>query len=147
MHHITTGFQMPKGSETILVAEGDEGLRTLLRIGLELCGYAVMAATSGHDALRLADEHDRPIELLISDVALPEMDGPELARQLTARRAELKVLLLSSHLDELAGVELDVAVLRKPVRPSALVAKVREILDSAPASLDSRPEAAMCPCC
>jgi len=147
MYHVSNGYRMPKGTETILVAEGEESLRTLLRIGLELCGYTVIAAAGGRDALHLAGQYDRPIDLLISDVVLPEMDGPALARQLAALRADLRVLLLSSCFDELDGADLDVAVLRKPVRPSALVARVREILDSAPASLDSQPEAEMFPCC
>jgi two-component system cell cycle sensor histidine kinase/response regulator CckA len=147
MNDSTTAFKVPRGSETILVAEDNEALRALLRIGLEICGYHVLAAASGREALRLAALRDGPIALLITGVVMPEIGGPELARRLAARRPGLKVLLLSGPSEEMARLGKDAAILRKPFRPSALVAKVREILDRGPAAEPHGPSpAAICSC-
>ena len=122
---------VPRGSETILVAEDDEMLRTLLGIALESCGYTVLAAAGGAEALQLAELHDGAVQLLISDVVMRGMDGFELADRLVAIHPELRVLLLSGYpVDpELHG---DVAFLQKPFRPSVLVARVRALLDAPP---------------
>ena len=119
------------GAATILVVEDDRPLRELLRLTLESCDYRVLAAADAAEALRLAEPPDPPIALLVSDVTLPGMSGPDLARRLAASRAGLKVLLLSgySRADTLVGEET--AFLEKPFRPRALAAKVREILGPA----------------
>jgi CheY-like chemotaxis protein len=127
-------YSVPRGSETILVAEDDEALRTLLRIALESCGYTVLAGASGPAALQLAERHLEPIALLVSDVTMPGMEGPELARTLAAIRPGLKVLLLSGYGRDPAYLDDGVDFMQKPFRPSALVARVREILDLAPAA-------------
>jgi two-component system cell cycle sensor histidine kinase/response regulator CckA len=146
MKDSATAFKVPRGSETILVAEDDEALRALLRIGLEICGYNVLAAASGREALRLAALRDGPISLLITDVTMPGIDGPELARRLAARRPCLKVLLLSGYAPDPARLDRGAAFLQKPFRPAQLVAKVRALLDSAAAPSRGASEAAMCPC-
>jgi two-component system, cell cycle sensor histidine kinase and response regulator CckA len=146
----TAAYSLPRGSETVLIAEDDEALRALVRIALETCGYSVLAATGGADALRLARLHGGPISLLVSDVVMPGMDGPELARRLAACRPGLKVLLFSGYPGEADLLPSGAAFLQKPFRPSRLVEKVREVLDAEPpAPLPStrRPaEAASCAC-
>ena len=132
-------YSVPKGSETILVAEDDDVLRTLLQVALESCGYRVLASASGPAALQLAERHGELIALLVSDVTMPGMEGPELARRLAASRPALKVLLLSGYDLDPAFLDAGVGFLQKPFRPSALVARVREILDFAPASTRSPP--------
>jgi len=134
-------YSVPRGSETILVAEDDEVLRTLLRIALESCGYTVLAGASGPAALQLAERHGEPIALLVSDVTMPGMEGPELARRLATIRPGLKVLLLSGYGRDPALLDEGVDFMQKPFRPSALVARVRELLDLAPAATRSAPSA------
>jgi two-component system cell cycle sensor histidine kinase/response regulator CckA len=146
MNDSATAFKVPKGSETILVAEDNEALRTLLRIGLEICGYYVLAAANSREALRIAALRDGPIALLVTDVTMPEIDGPELARRLTARRPDLKVLLLSGYSRDLERLDTDTAILQMPFRPSELVAKVREVLDSGQAEPHRRFPAAIRAC-
>lgn len=136
MNDVLAAYSVPRGSETILVAEDDEVLRTLLQIALESCGYTVMASASGPAALELAERHAEPIALLVSDVTMPGMEGPELARRLAAVRPGLRVLLLSGYSLDPALLDAGVDFLQKPFRPSALVARVRGILDLAPAPMD-----------
>jgi two-component system cell cycle sensor histidine kinase/response regulator CckA len=128
----TAVYSVPRGTETILVAEDDEMLRALLGISLESCGYTVLMAADGPEALRLAELHDGPIALLISDLVMRGMDGCQLARRLTSIRPDLTVLLLSGYNRD-PRLAAGFAFLQKPCRPSALVARVREILDAAPA--------------
>ena len=134
MNDVLAAYSVPRGSETILVAEDDEVLRTLLQIALASCGYTVLASASGPAALALAERHAEPIALLVSDVTMPGMEGPELARRLLAIRPGLRVLLLSGYSRDPAVLDAGVEFLQKPVRPSALVAEVRRILDPAPAT-------------
>jgi|GEM_PF-2357293 len=129
-----TAYSLPKGSETILVAEDNEMLRALLQVALESCGYTVLASASGPEALALAEQHGKSIALLVSDVVMPGMDGPELARRLATIRPRLQVLLLSGYGADPALLAAGVHFLQKPFRPSLLVATVREILDLAPAT-------------
>src|ERR1700687_2672884 len=129
-----TAYSLPRGSETILVAEDNEALRALLQVALESCGYTVLASPMGSEVLELPSRHDEPIALLVSDVVMPGMDGPELARRLAAIRPRLQVLLLSGYGPEPALLAAGIHFLQKPFRPSLLVATVREILDLAPAT-------------
>jgi two-component system, cell cycle sensor histidine kinase and response regulator CckA len=132
MNDVLAAYSVPRGAETILVAEDDEVLRTLLQIALASCGYTVLATASGPAALELAGRHAEPIALLVSDVTMPGMEGPELARRLTAIRPGLRVLLLSGYSHDPARLDAGVDFLQKPFRPSALVATVRRILDPGP---------------
>jgi DNA-binding response OmpR family regulator len=139
----TAAFSVPRGSETILVVHEDERLRLILQISLESSGYAVLAAASGAEALRLAELHDGPIALLVADVLMPQMSSSELALRLAANRPYLNVLLLSGTPPD-PRLAAAAAFLQKPFRPSILVAKVHRILHSAPAggrALAARPQA------
>ena len=126
-----------RGYETVLIAEDDEDVRALTAEVLRLHGYATLVAT-GTDALRIGAELDRTIDLLVTDVVMPEVTGPELRQALTATRRDLKVLYLSGHTDDALrarGFEPSgAAFLRKPFTPDVLARKVREILETSPAN-------------
>lgn len=123
----------PRGSETVLVAEDESGLRALTRKILEAKGYEVLTAANGTDALGIAERYLGPIQLLISDVVMPGMGGRELAQRLAAVRPAAKVLFVSGHTDEVItyhGVlDTGTAFLQKPFTAEALARRVREVLD------------------
>jgi len=125
---------LPRGSETLLLVEDEEGLRELARETLEMQGYTVLPARHGEEALRLSNAHASPIHLLVTDVVMPEMSGRELARHLTEPGSELKVLYMSGYAGE-AVVRHGVldngnAFLQKPFTLDVLAHKVREVLDA-----------------
>jgi two-component system, cell cycle sensor histidine kinase and response regulator CckA len=126
-----------RGSETILVAEDEDGVRSLTKEVLEKYGYTVLEASNGEEALKIAERHEGPLDLLLSDVVMPRMGGPELAQELLARRPAVKVLYMSGYTDHpmvrRGVVNAGVAFLQKPFTPTVLVSRIREILESRPA--------------
>jgi len=121
------------GTETILLAEDEAAVRTLARRILEKHGYKLLLAATGRDGVQVAEQHAAPIDLLVTDVVMPEMGGRELAQRLTARQPGLKVLYLSGYTDDAIvhhGVlDAGVAFLQKPFKPDDLVRKIRAVLD------------------
>ena len=118
---------------TILVVEDEEEVRALTRDVLEMHGYAVLEALDADDALRLGVTHPGTIDLLITDVVMPRVSGPELARRLRAGRPTLRVLCMSGYpesADRPAGEAAWNGWLQKPFNPEGLIAKVRECLAS-----------------
>jgi PAS domain S-box-containing protein len=123
------------GSETILLAEDEEAVRDLARVFLTKVGYVVLEARNGAEALKIAADHPGPIHLLLTDVIMPKMGGPELADRLAPTRPGIKVLYMSGYA-EYAAVEHEIihsgsAALQKPFALEALARKVREVLDGA----------------
>jgi PAS domain S-box-containing protein len=120
------------GHETILVVEDEDGLRRLVREVLEQRGYNVLAARSGAEALDLAASAGR-IDLLLTDVVMPKMNGRELAEALATTRPALPVLYLSGYTDEMVtgtGILSESAeFLQKPFTPEKLARRIRDILD------------------
>src|SRR5262249_58730082 len=90
---------LPRGSEPVLLVEDEEGVRDLNRQVLQLCGYTVLTAGDGVEALRLSGQHAGPVHLLVTDVLMPQMGGRELSEVLSAQRPGLKVLFLSGYAD------------------------------------------------
>jgi two-component system cell cycle sensor histidine kinase/response regulator CckA len=130
---ITPAEQL-EGSETILVVEDEEALRTLLCRFFRLYGYKVLESRHGGEALLICERHQEPIHLMVTDVVMPQMSGKELSDRLTLLHPEMKVFYMSGYTDsDLApyGV-LDSmqTLIPKPFRPLDLVKKVREFLDS-----------------
>jgi CheY-like chemotaxis protein len=122
-----------QGDETILLVEDEDGVRELLYKVLTEHGYTVIEARHGRDALSVAAGHSEPIQLLLTDVVMPEMGAGELAEQLLAQRPDLKVLFISGYTnDEVVrrGVSgHEAAFIQKPFQPEELMRKVREVLD------------------
>jgi signal transduction histidine kinase len=124
----------PRGSETILLVEDEEIVRSLEREVLEENGYKVLEARSPLHALELAAEHAGAIDLLVTDVVMPELSGRQLAERITTKRPEVKILYTSGYADDAIvrhGVlEPGISLLAKPLTPASLANKVREVLDS-----------------
>jgi two-component system, cell cycle sensor histidine kinase and response regulator CckA len=121
------------GHESILLVEDEVSLRNLAARALRARGFTVMLAGDGVEALRLLEVHREPLDLLVTDVVMPNMDGRELADRLRARMPGLKVLFLSGYMDDALlrrGVfESNETLLLKPFTPSSLAQRVREVLD------------------
>jgi signal transduction histidine kinase/DNA-binding LacI/PurR family transcriptional regulator len=123
----------PHGSETILLVEDDPGVRGAIRRFLKLHGYQVLQAGDGREALRLCEQHDGPVHLVVADVMMPGMRGPELVDRLARIRPETPVLYVSGYTDSTSIQETlsapTVSLLQKPFTAEALARKVRELLD------------------
>lgn len=121
------------GRETILLVEDEESVRAIARRALEEQGYKVLETGRGVDAIRLATEHDEPIDLLVTDVVMPEVGGRQLADAVRAHRPGVRVLYISGYTDDSVvhhGVlDASDAFLQKPFTPTALARKVRAVLD------------------
>ena len=121
-------------SPTVLVVEDEEEVRALARDVLEMNGYVVLEALSPAHALELGETHPGAIDLLITDVVMPGMSGPELARRLRARRPALRVLCMSGYPESedrrVEGAPAWTAWLQKPFTPDVLMGKVRDCLTS-----------------
>jgi two-component system cell cycle sensor histidine kinase/response regulator CckA len=125
-----------RGTETILVVEDEDQVRAIVVNILRRQGYHVIPAENAGEALLLCDKRGEAIDLLLTDVVMPHMSGPELAARLKANRPRLRVLCMSGYTDDSIvrhGVlESGVAFVQKPVTPHVLATKVREVLDANP---------------
>jgi two-component system cell cycle sensor histidine kinase/response regulator CckA len=128
--------ELPRGSETILMVEGDAALREVTYDFLQSRGYVVIPAGSPEEALQLAELHDGTIDFLLTDVIMPKMSGHQLAARLSKVRPEMKVLYVSGYADGITrdGVheasEGGLAFLQKPYTHHALNRKIRETIDA-----------------
>jgi PAS domain S-box-containing protein len=129
---------LPQGSETILLVEDEESIRSLVRGILRSRGYTVLEAGRPLEALEISRKFDQPIDLLFTDVVMPQMSGREVAEQISAARPNTKVLYMSGYTDQAIAhhgvLNPGVPFLQKPFTPDALAQKVREVLDTIPAS-------------
>jgi CheY-like chemotaxis protein len=127
---------LPRGTETILLVEDEQGIRRLGRLILEAQGYSVLEAPSGASALTTAEGHAEPIHLILTDVVMSGMTGRDLSERLIKARPSIKVLYMSGHTGDAIvrhGVlEPGIAFLQKPFSPADLARKVREVLDAPP---------------
>ncbi len=127
-------------SETVLLVEDEEGVRTVVRGFLEVRGYRVLEAADGPAAIRLASHQNGPIHLLLTDMVMPSMNGPELAERILEKHPSVKVLYMSGYTPGGArhnhNLDLQAAFLEKPFSGEALGKKLREVLD-APLSRES----------
>ena len=122
------------GGETVLLVEDDASVCELVRAVLSKQGYSVLAARRPQEAETICREHGQGIDLLLTDVILPEMSGPELAKRLVVERAGMRVLFMSGYIDDSVVRqeirEKGIAYLQKPFTPGNLVKKVRDVLDA-----------------
>ncbi len=121
------------GTETILLVEDDAQVRTFAADSLRILGYTVLAAENGKHALQMLSENAAVVDLLVTDVIMPEMDGPTLAETIGQRMSDIPVLFMSGYADDLLGnkgaLTRTVQYLQKPFSSHALAKKVRAVLD------------------
>jgi hypothetical protein len=121
------------GSETVLLCEDEEGVRHLIEYVLTASGYKVLATDAPHAALELAVENAEPVDLLVTDVIMPDMSGPELARRMQSLRPGLRTLFVSGYTAETVRgrgrLPADSAFLEKPFDQLSLLRSVRTLLD------------------
>jgi CheY-like chemotaxis protein len=122
-----------KGSETILLVDDEEGVRKLVFAVLKSNGYDVVEASNGASALAAYEKNRHKIDMVLTDVVMPQMSGFELGKQLEEGAPGLKILYMSGYRDNAiggTGTEIPRAFLHKPFTPDVLLAKVREVLDA-----------------
>ncbi len=131
-------INMAHGRETILLVEDEPAVRGLVHETLRLHGYTVLEARHGIEALLASAKYVGPIHLLLTDVVMPQMSGPEIAEKILTVRPEIKVLYMSGYPDhpvfDQGGVSRQTGFLPKPFSPPVLAKKVREVLDSVKAA-------------
>jgi signal transduction histidine kinase len=124
---------IPVGTETVLLVEDEEMVRKLSQEILEDSGYRVVVATNGKEGLRVCQEFGEHIDLIITDVVMPEMNGREMAEQVALLRPTTKVLFMSGYTDDAIvrhGIlEENMSYMQKPFLPNTLALKAREVLD------------------
>ena len=124
---------LPADSETIVVVEDKGQVRELVQEILQAEGYTILTAAEGEEGLRLCTEYDGPIDLLLTDVVMPGLSGPEMAQCILPVHPTIKVVFMSGYASDAIGAHgvLDpgTAFLQKPFMPDILIGKVRETLD------------------
>jgi PAS domain S-box-containing protein len=126
--------ELPQGRETVLLTEDEEQVRKMIRMILEMNGYHVLEASGGDEALALYKQHEGQIDLVMTDVVMPQMSGRELAQSLEILHPGIKVLYMSGYTDDAIVrhglLDQEIAFLQKPFTPDALMRKMREVLDA-----------------
>ena len=126
------------GSETILLVEDADLVRTLARRVLETAGYAVIEAANAEAAIQLCKSQNghQKIDLLLTDVVMPGMSGNDMSKVLLAKQPDMPVLFMSGYTDDAivqhGMLEAGINFIQKPFSPGALAMKVREVLDTHP---------------
>ncbi|HST09520.1 MAG TPA: response regulator, partial [Terriglobales bacterium] len=127
-----------RGSETVLLVEDENAVRHPTFEFLKQCGYKVIEAKDGLQAIGAAHKHDGPIDLMVTDVVMPGMSGGQLAELLAEKYSEMKVLFVSGYSEQVVLrhkiASLQTNFLQKPFTLKSLAAKVREILDTTAAA-------------
>jgi two-component system cell cycle sensor histidine kinase/response regulator CckA len=122
------------GSETILVIDDQDRIRTVTRMLLEAHGYQVLEADGGESAMRVIEAMTSPLHLVLTDIVMPGLTGPQVAELLLARYPSLPILFMSGFTDDVVirqGIQASSAnFLQKPFTASTLAKKVREALDA-----------------
>jgi CheY-like chemotaxis protein len=128
-----TSTEIPKGSETVLLVEDDSNLRNLVARVLRSCGYTILVAASGAEALAIAGDPSKSIDAVITDVVMPGMNGRELVEKLVEARPGIGFMFMSGYTDDdvlRRGVlQGETAFLQKPFTPDQLARKVRGVID------------------
>jgi len=125
---------LPEGTETLLVVEDDELVRGLIDEVLAPLGYRVLTTASGDEALKTSDSFPGHVDLLLTDVVMPGMNGRQLAEVMRTRRPGIKVLFMSGYTQDALStqgiLEPGVALIHKPLRAGTLARQIRQVLDS-----------------
>jgi CheY-like chemotaxis protein len=131
-----SAFLAATGSETVLLVEDINELREMMDVTLQSNGYRVIGARDGEDAVRKANSFDGAIHLIVTDIAMPRLNGPEAVLQIRRNRPNIKAIFITGYAEQAPDQEAKVrfsVTLEKPVQPQSLLAKIREILDEQPA--------------
>jgi len=130
-------------TETVLVVEDNLAIRKVITRILKPLGYKILEASGAIDAMRIASQVDVPIDLLLTDVVMPETTGPALAAELAKTRPEMEVLFMSGYsrstMEKNSALHAQVHFLEKPFAPDALIRKVREVLSGMSATPSKPP--------
>ncbi len=130
--------ELPKGTETVLVVEDEADILRLTARALRAQGYVVLTASGPEEALRILDVHAEPVHLLLSDVMMPVMSGPDLAREVSKQRPNIRVLFMSGFSADLIArsgqLDPDVEFIGKPFTLGELTTHVRKVLDGRPSA-------------
>jgi two-component system, cell cycle sensor histidine kinase and response regulator CckA len=128
--------KLQQGSETVLLVEDEDEVRAAVSESLQMRGYTVLKARHSKEAVMICRRHEGPIHLLLTDVVMPQMTGPELTQRVSLLRPEMKVLYVSGYTSEALNrrnmLEPGTAFLQKPFTPDALARQVRAVLDASP---------------
>ena len=127
-------IKSPLGTETVLLAEDDQGVRRIAREFLKMKGYQVLEAGNATEALQIARDCPGPIHLLLTDIVMPGLKGEELVERVMSIRPDLKVLYMSAYTED-AIVNLGILApgtnfIEKPFGPEDLARKVRKVLEA-----------------
>jgi CheY-like chemotaxis protein len=126
--------EIRRGTETVMVVEDEAALRELTCVLLEDAGYTVLESSGAEEAIETAKDLQRKIDLLLTDVVMPRLDGRELANQMVSLRPNLRVLFMSGYTDDVIGhrgvLTQGTILVQKPFTKRTLLKKVRETLDS-----------------
>jgi CheY-like chemotaxis protein len=137
----TTSEVAQRGQGTILLVEDETPLRALAAESLKKLGYTVLQASNGQQALELADLHQGPIDLLLTDIVMPRLGGPELAQKLKEKRANFAVIFMSGYTEtaalENAQIGSEATLLNKPFSTETLANRIAEMLARLPANRSS----------
>jgi len=121
-----------KGSGTILAVDDEKVIREFTKATLAPLGYQIITAESGRDALRICEETEEKIDLLLTDVVMPGLTGPELAGAIQEKRPGIKILFMTGYTDSPPSFDQDnpdTDILLKPLTPESLAEKVEEMLN------------------
>jgi CheY-like chemotaxis protein len=128
----------PQRSVTILVVEDDDNLRNLLQRTLEAAGFSVLLAANGMEGFRLCQEHDRKIDLMVSDIVMPRLNGIQLSEQVRASHPAMRFLFVTGFAEEFPEVheliKIGATILEKPFLPSEFLRKVEDTLNQGTAA-------------
>jgi len=129
---VQTAFPVKTGSETILLVEDLDELRDMLTVTLQSKGYAVIQASNGEEAVQVARSFPGEIQLVVSDVVMPRMNGPEAVQRISEHRPSIKAIFITGYAEhplEIKSAVPSSITVEKPVRPEMLLEKIREVLD------------------
>jgi DNA-binding NtrC family response regulator len=131
---VATDLSTPaRSSGVLLLVEDEEQVRDLAADFIKSAGFTVLTARDGQDALQVAERFGEPIRVLVTDIVMPNLRGPELAKRLKLRHSDLRIVYMSGYLDfNTGGSDFleDMFFLQKPFSRNSLVAKINEALES-----------------
>jgi PAS domain S-box-containing protein len=125
--------ELPRGQETVLVVEDGEELRVLIRQALQKWGYTILEARNGEEGVSVCEQHAGQIDLLLIDIILPHIRGPEVAAWIKSAYPKMKVLFMSGYTDNAlvnqGVIDMGINFIQKPFKIGSLIRKVREVFD------------------